>query len=822
MKYNKFALFFLSSVALMSCSDENPWLTESGEGRISPHVVADNSIKDVVPITRGTEVLTAPAVELFGLELTKSDGSYSQSWDSVEAFPTDEMFDVGNYVMSAHYGDANKEGFDMPYFYGSEEFKVEQGETTDVNIVASLANTMVSIDYTDAFKNYFKTYSTQLHSKGGDYIVFVPGETRPAYLRPGEMSLTVSLEKQNGVSASFEPAKIQTVAKHHYHITLDVNNSEVGDAQLVILFDESVVEENVIIDLSDDLMMSPEPEVAVKGFVPDELFDVYECQSADSEKQFQIIAKGGLGSVTLTTHSTQLLEKGLPEEIDLMSASAAQQALLKQLGFEVAGLWKNPDKMALIDLQNLFKNIVGTGTHEFTLVVKDKLTKVSQPVRMVASTQAVELSIVEVEASKIGTNYSNVTFEYTGNLFDKNVSVEALNSNGVWVACQMSNLTNEGSRYVAKLSLPDGMHEVQIRAKYCGQERATATIARHGVVLSCEEYDIWGSKAIVNVTTIPATIALEDVDIYISSDGENYVKHTNVVRDATNKRITLSGLAPGVKYNVKASETDQYEQSYPSLLFTTETAQQVGNAGFENWSTYDWSFNHNGSLGGQSSPMKYYKPWASGATDMWWDSNTTTSLRNSLTIGYTYFKTFPLVHYSTDAHSGNHAAQITVANVGNTNSTWGTTGTWYVGELLIGKGNDGSNGGWSRSSEGHDFASRPTSLTFWYEYLPYTDSDTFAAELWLKAADGTVIATASLPNGGAASEWRSVNLPLNYTVYDKKAASIFIAFKASTSSSHSCDKGGEWLEIAGSKGSGDAYRIKLSATLRVDDIQLNY
>ena len=113
-------------------------------------------------------------------------------------------------------------------------------------------------------------------------------------------------------------------------------------------------------------------------------------------------------------------------------------------------------------------------------------------------------------------------------------------------------------------------------------------------------------------------------------------------------------------------------------------------------------------------------------------------------------------------------------------------------------------------------------MTFWYEYAPYSSSDKFSAEVWLKAADGTVIATASLPSGGSASEWKKVDLPLNYTVLNKKAASIYIAYKASTSSSHSCDRGGTFLEVAGSKGSSDPYRIKLSATLRVDDIQLNY
>ena len=69
------------------------------------------------------------------------------------------------------------------------------------------------------------------------------------------------------------------------------------------------------------------------------------------------------------------------------------------------------------------------------------------------------------------------------------------------------------------------------------------------------------------------------------------------------------------------------------MVFNTEAPQQVGNAGFEDWSAFDWSFNHNSlwESAGQSSPMKYYKPWASDASDIWWDSNATTSLVSSLT-----------------------------------------------------------------------------------------------------------------------------------------------------------------------------------------------
>lgn len=816
MKLLKFGTLLASSLLVLTgCSDENPWKGSDGVGGISPIVVADGAVEEVVPITRTEEQISVPDVNEFGVRLFTTDGTYDQSWESFDKFPVDDSFKTGSYKMEASYGDIDKEGFDCPYFYGSEEFIVEEGETTKVNITASLANSMVSIDYTDAFKQFFKTYSVQAHTVGGRYVDFFEGEIRPAYMRPGEMSLIVHLEKQNGVAATFQPASIQIEARHHYHITLDVNGGEIGDAQLQILFDDSVVNEDVVIDLSDELMLSPAPEVLAVGFVPGESFEVLEGTAADGAKKFEIMARGGIGNVFLTTHSETMLAMGMPAEVDLMNTDASTQELMKQLGFNVAGLWKNADKMGFVDLAKVFESIEGDGTHEFTMLVKDKLTKVTEPITLVASTKAISLKFASATDANVGHNYTDVVVTYTGVDFASKVTFEAMKADGEWEKCTVSNVNVNGSNYSARLSIPDGLNDVTLRAKYVGKERSSITINRNSAKLALHDYNVWSNRAIIDVTELPASMIFDDIDIYLAEGNGKYILYDNITRNASANQITLNGLKAGVEYNIKY---------YPELAFTTEATMQVGNAGFENWTEYGWDFDHGslGSLGGQSSPMTYYKPWSSSNSDHWWDSNTTTSLSNSLTVGYTFFKCFPLVHYSTDAHSGKRSAQITVVNIGNTNSTWATTGTWHVGELLIGKGNDGSNGGWSRSSEGHAFGSRPTSITFWYEYAPYSSSDKFSAEVWLKAADGTVIATASLPSGGSASSWTKAELPLNYTVLNKKAASIYIAYKASTSSSHSCDRGGAYLEIAGSKGSSDAYRIKLSATLRVDDIQLNY
>jgi hypothetical protein len=339
--------------------------------------------------------------------------------------------------------------------------------------------------------------------------------------------------------------------------------------------------------------------------------------------------------------------------------------------------------------------------------------------------------------------------------------------------------------------------------------------------LEVKDYNVWAKKIVEPVVTInKGNVSL--LKLQYSLDKRNW-SDFNVASSQNGYSLTYETVpvSAGTTYYLRTIYNGNYACVSPVVTVTTESEEQLGNSGFEDWNTRNWEFNHNGSLGGQSSPMTYYKPWASSESDIWWDSNTTNSLRPSLTIGYTYFKTFPLVHYSTDAHSGSRSAQLSVANVGNENSTWATTGNWYVGELFLGKGNDGSNGGWGKSADGHSFSSRPASLTFWYEYAPYTESHKFSAEVTVLAADNTVIGTGKI-TPGSQNSWQLVTVPITYNITNKKAASIRVSFKASTASNFDCKVGGEYLEIAGSKKEGDAYRIKLNATLRIDDVTLNY
>lgn len=828
MKLKHFGLLAMLGILSWSCADDKgQFAGKDGMGEIKASFKADYSVTSSRSAgeTASTEIeAISPEIQNFMVHLKKSDGSYNKTWSSIAEFPVDSKFTTGAYEMEIYYGDINEEGFEKPYYYGSGKFSVEDSETASPEIEATLGNAMVSLAYTDAFKQYFTDYSAKIHSAGGAYIDFAKDEARAAYVKPGKVTFQLSLVKSNGTELSLEPAAIDNAeARTHYRVTFDVNGGEVGDAKLSVSFDDATTAQPIEVMISEDISVAPAPVITAKGFDNATAINIIEGDEVPAS--VVLVAESGLGGVVLTTTSEYLISKGWPAELDLMTATAEQQALLKQYGLEVSGLWNSADKIAVVDFAGLIPNLKplnGNSTHSFTLQVKDIYGRTAEtPATLTVNAPAVVLALSNPIKSEAGSCQAAFTMTY--NAKKEKLSFKAMNDYGDFVDAPIKSMTDNGDgTYAVVVTIPDNASATTVKAYYRGEEKSSINVKIGKIfTLSYEDYDIWATKATVKVNARVAdfrNVVMSNVKaVYV-----NGTATTNYSADAANYTFTVKGLTAGAQSTIKVEITDEDgDLVFAETSFTTETAAQVANAGFEDWETKSWDFNHNGSLGGQSSPMTYYKPWAAGTGDAWWDSNVTQSLRGSLTIGYTYFKCFPLVQYSTDCHGGSRSAQITVANVGNSNSTIATTGTWYVGELLIGKGNDGSYGGWSRSSTGHSFPSRPASVTFWYEYIPY-ETDACQAEIQVIAADGTVIGNATVSANQTVSEWTEAVVPINYTVTNKKAASIYIAFKASTSSSHSCNAGGSYLEIAGNKGEGDKYRIKLSSVLRIDDIVLNY
>ncbi|MDE6403402.1 MAG: DUF4493 domain-containing protein, partial [Muribaculaceae bacterium] len=253
---NKTFLYGLLSswLQLFTAGCNEDWNTAvSGTGQLN--IVLSLDTDSYSSRSRASEAPDRITVDDLAITLTPDDpkGSVRQ-WNSINDFSNSEKFAVGGYTLEAGYGDLATEGFQCPHYYGAARLNVRENDITNVTLDAKLANAMVTPTYTDAFTGYFTNYSLEFRTIKGNSIAYAANETRPVYVAPGSVQLIVNVVKPNGVAAAYQATSFVAEAQHHYHLTLDVNGGNVGAvSSITISFDDSVEQEDVTIDLSDDL-----------------------------------------------------------------------------------------------------------------------------------------------------------------------------------------------------------------------------------------------------------------------------------------------------------------------------------------------------------------------------------------------------------------------------------------------------------------------------------------------------------------------------------------------------------------------------------------
>jgi hypothetical protein len=788
--------------------------TISGAGRISP-VFGLNEEVNTAHSSRASES-GGITVDDLSLKLSQ-EGGQSWNWSSIKEFPSEQDFKVGNYTMEAYYGNLEDEGFEKPYYYGSVSFAVTENNTSHINLVSKLANSMVTVAYTDAFKSYMSNYSAKLHSAGGDYLDYAADETRAVYLRPGEVTLTVGFTTPNGTSANLEAAKFTAKAQYHYTVTVDVKEGVGTVPVLNITFDENLGSEEVNIDLSDELLNSPAPTITPVGFSDNDTFSAISGFSLKNDLKMNIFAMGGLSEVTLTTQSVALLstQKWFAEK-ELISATASDQALVKSLGLEQRGLWQNPDKMAVLDLAGVVKNIAyvsgGNNTTTFTVVVKDKLGRVTDPITVNVNINELILSLVQTQSLIYGSTTAEFDVQYNGESPKDNLVVKYLKSSGSWVTAE-ATFTSKGDNLYHVVATVPAISATSLSFKVtCGsQESATLAIPVETPTLevSYTENNVYATGAYVTFTTD----SKYDVTptFQVSTNGTSYTNATATKQ--SNGMYYISGLTAGTKTYVRATLSNIVNSD--AIEFTTEAATQLPN----------------GDMEGATSISASASNWSCYEFPDGWGTNNPMTTSQGGNFAYTRISgTIP----TTDAHGGSSAALIRTIGWGSGNTAIGTVSgeCKYIDAGLLHLGDsrsarpDGYGDGHTQGvvttndlTTGISFTTRPSAMTLWYKYTPKNSSDHGVAEIYVYDASGNVIASGST-DLTEASVYTQKKVSLTYAIGAAKAAKIYVKI-LSTYSDEFLTKTSDNITPPAFGGSlGKA--TWMGSQLYVDDIQLTY
>jgi hypothetical protein len=808
-----------AALGLAACSEDNPWMNSDGEGGILPLVNADSHVKDAIP-TRATAM--TPDVQEFGLKLTKADGQFTKTWDRLADFDEKQGFRSGEYTLEAFYGSIDEEGFEKPCYKGAAQVVVKPGEQTEVAVTATLANSMVSIDYTDAFKNYFADYQTSLHTEGYGYNELPKDCPDPMYVAPGKVQISVAFTKPNGQSATVQPAEFTAEARHHYHVTLDCNNGNVGDAQLIVTFDDTVDQEEVIVDLSDELLNMPEPEVTPQGFTDGQTLQLIEHSPADSPMKFTAYVPAGIQAATFTVNSDSYTPP-FGREVDLASADGAVQSQLAAAGIKVLGLFKNPDKLATVDFSGLIEQLPA-GTHTITLQMKDRLTRVNAPVSVTIVNAPLELSFISAPVCPFGSTSATVNISYNGTDPRRDITVQGLNDDGVWVDCPVTSAaaTNAKARksrsdafpskaYALGVTVPVTTRDIQVRIYYKGVQKATGVIKRGYAV----EANAFARHAILTVKTNKESIAstVNSLRVY---DGEKELGSGNITRDPANGTVTITNLKGSTRYHLyftTASSGSSFTDA--DVAFTTEAEAQVENAGMENW--YSEKVHSQKTLGIGEDIYRWF-PNAQGSN--YWGT------RNATTTGQSTGTTCYYTSFSGTINSGN-AAEISTLGWGKGVTFGGANDKPQVtaGMLFMGSHSySGSETTFEPSKEtfdyGRSFTSRPTSLSFDYKFTSH-NSEAFKAYVVIENRAGgktTRLAYGELVSNTNVSNFTNTTIRLNYSNLTLKATHAYIVFISSNAENPGVSK------HQGSKNAfkGNSDSKYIGNVLTVDNIKFNY
>ncbi len=613
------------AIGLGGCSAENAWDNVGDEtGTISLTLTTDNDISTEKPLFRSEEdgtrttsgnlgdYMTLPTAADFSIRLEKADGTYAKTWTTLGDFQSETAssgFKTGAYTITAFCGKKGEQDFEKPYFEASSTFTVMSEKTSEVELTAELKNSMVKVNYTDNFKNYMSEYHSTLRTDGrSEEITFNSTEGRPAFIEPKNANLTVHFTTAvKGQTTNLSLGEFAPMAKTLHNVTLDVTGNDYGTAKLTATFDSSLTDENIEIDLSDDLFVTPPPTVTCEGFENGSTVEMLEGTASANALKMNIRAKGTIAKAELKV--TEANGNFIPawcidtngsatssNTIDLCVASPAQQTQLENAGIKAIGLYPeaHPNDMAFLDLTQCGKAFNEKGTYTISLIVTDKRGTESEIQSIVINTLPVEINMVGTPNVLFGSDEALVTIDYNGFNADTDVTFSAVNANGIHEtapvkSCQEMTETRafDKKRYQYNISLPSSTKSsIELKAFHHGKEVGTYYLNVVEPSITIGDVDAFAHYAYVKIATPdntdnPKVLNAVTNNIRLKA-GESELTITG--RDSKNGILTVTGLTAGTNYTINSRciiSTPTENWSTISKQFKTEEALGVPNGDFE-------------------------------------------------------------------------------------------------------------------------------------------------------------------------------------------------------------------------------------------------
>lgn len=336
-----------------------------------------------------------------------------------------------------------------------------------------------------------------------------------------------------------------------------------------------------------------------------------------------------------------------------------------------------------------------------------------------------------------------------------------------------------------------------------------------------DERNCWSREFTVDEVSITSGNAerLKENLVYQYYNGSEWVD----CADRNNTKGRLQQFASRAEdistkqYKVRAL----YRGAIPSneVTATLETPAQLPNSDMEEWQSVKLGKT---SIFGGRADFYDFLPYKSGESDIWWATKNERS--RDYSVSRIKITSAPCVSYTDDSsivHGGSKSALIYTSGHGGSYAS--TVDIIYpegafAGSLFIGKYK------WSDGKEqldpGHAFSKRPTSLVFWYKYIP-KNTDSFKVYAELKNGNDIIASGTYIPTAiSSETEWVKIELPLVYVDTPNVATDIFVQFLSTEKTSFVASDFDKKKKV--SFPNMPNWEVHMGSRLYIDDISLVY
>ena len=459
-------------LAFSSCDKERFDTAGDGDGYVRLKLT-----DDLLPIS----VTKSGEGIIYCVEFTDSKGKIAQQFPDHTQMPEQIKLKGGDYTIRAYCPNEIEAGFDCPHYAGDTTATIVSGRLNTPEVVCRLANTKVSVAYSDAVKNNFTDYVVTI-SNGAEEgsVIFEEEETRSAYFRTtGELTWTIHLVNNNGTPFNTSRTIRDVKPREHYKLLFDIDESgdpTDGGINVTIVVDEATNDH----DHTFDIPLTPGrkgPQIAGNDF---DLSSPVEISTGETTAcNVSIVSETAIDRVDVAHSSATLTAMGVPETFSPTHIDAEGAAALHALGIEwELAATQAAEETAPTSIVLRFGGLLSklpADRYAFTITVQDTEGQTAEGKLEINVVQSVEVTMLDVDA---WAKFATVKAKWTTADKPAGIGFEYKRADAAeWITVPETALTIDGTEYTARIALDSASNYVvrAVTARSQSSQKAFAT-----------------------------------------------------------------------------------------------------------------------------------------------------------------------------------------------------------------------------------------------------------------------------------------------------------------------------------------------------------